>query len=110
MNISTNYIAEGVMVVIPVFNCKNYISDAVSSIKKQPYKKIIIILVDDGSTDGSSEICDNMSFIKRMQEFLLLGTSVLSLLCQLVKDMNVIAIFPSWMQTTHGCAIFLMWM
>ena len=46
MNISTNYIAEGVMVVIPVFNCKNYISDAVSSIKKQPYKKIIIILVD----------------------------------------------------------------
>lgn len=39
MNISTNYIAEGVMVVIPVFNCKNYISDAVSSIKKQPYKK-----------------------------------------------------------------------
>ena len=36
--------------------------------------------------------------------------SVLSLLCQLVKDMNVIAIFPSWMQTTHGCAIFLMWM
>ena len=43
MNISTNYIAEGVMVVIPVFNCKNYISDAVSSIKKQPYKKIIII-------------------------------------------------------------------
>lgn len=61
MNISTNYIAEGVMVVIPAFNCKNYISDAVSSIKKQPYKKIIIILVDDGSTDGSSEICDNIA-------------------------------------------------
>ena len=61
MSISTNCIEEGVMVVIPVFNCKNYISDAVSSIKKQPYKKIFIILVDDGSTDGSSEICDNIA-------------------------------------------------
>lgn len=64
--------------------------------------KYVIILQRNGM--------EFLSFIKRMQEFLLLGTSVLSLLCQLVKDMNVIAIFPSWMQTTHGCAIFLMWM
>ena len=43
MNISTNYIAEGVIVVIPEKKKKNYISDAVGSIKKQPYKKIFII-------------------------------------------------------------------
>ena len=60
MSISTDYIEE-IMVVIPVFNCKNYITDAVESIKRQPYKKIFVILVDDGSTDGSSDICDDIA-------------------------------------------------
>lgn len=44
-------------VVIPVYNCEKYIKDAVNSVldNKENFE---IILVDDGSTDHSGEICD----------------------------------------------------
>lgn len=48
-------------VVIPVYNCKDYLMGAVQSVLEQPYQGIEIILVDDGSTDGSSELCDRLA-------------------------------------------------
>ena len=48
-----------VSVVVPVYNAKEYISRCVDSIISQSLDNIEIILVDDGSTDGSSEICDD---------------------------------------------------
>lgn len=53
--------AKTVSVVIPVYNSKNYIEEAIMSIAKQPIQVKEIILVDDGSTDGSGEICDLFS-------------------------------------------------
>ena len=53
--------AKNIIVVIPVYNCHQYLSDAVTSVLNQPCKGIQIILVDDGSTDGSSELCDTLS-------------------------------------------------
>ena len=50
-----------ICVVIPVYNAKKYLYEAVSSVLNQKYKKIEIILIDDGSCDGSSEICDNLA-------------------------------------------------
>lgn len=47
-----------VTVIIPVFNAKNYLSKSIESVLNQSYKTLQIILIDDGSTDGSSEICD----------------------------------------------------
>ena len=44
-------------VIIPVYNCEKYLTDAVNSVRRQPVKDIEIILVDDGSTDSSGEIC-----------------------------------------------------
>lgn len=51
----------GIYVIIPVYNCKKYIKTAVDSVISQPYKKIEIVIVDDGSTDGTSQICDRMA-------------------------------------------------
>lgn len=48
-------------VVIPVFNCVKYLNQAVHSVLEQPYKDIHIILVDDGSTDGSEKLCDSIA-------------------------------------------------
>lgn len=48
-------------VIIPVYNAKRFLAEAVSSVQRQPYEDIDIILVDDGSTDGSSEICDELA-------------------------------------------------
>lgn len=47
-----------VSVVVPVYNVKEYLIDCLNSIKNQTYASMEIILVDDGSTDGSAQICD----------------------------------------------------
>lgn len=47
-----------VSVIVPVFNVEQYLSKCIDSILQQSYKNIEVIIVDDGSTDSSSEICD----------------------------------------------------
>lgn len=49
-----------ITVIIPVYNCKKYLGDAVASVLNQPYQNISIVLVDDGSTDGSGQLCDEL--------------------------------------------------
>jgi glycosyltransferase involved in cell wall biosynthesis len=47
-----------VSVIVPVYNVENYLEQCLSSIVRQSYKDLEIILVDDGSIDDSSAICD----------------------------------------------------
>ena len=47
-----------VSVVIPVYNCKKYLPSCMKSLISQTYSNLEIILIDDGSSDGSSELCD----------------------------------------------------
>lgn len=44
--------------IIPVYNTKEYLPDCLDSIEKQGFTDMEIILVDDGSTDGSAAFCD----------------------------------------------------
>ena len=48
-----------VSVIVPVYNVCDFLEKCVKSIISQTYREIEILLIDDGSTDGSSEICDN---------------------------------------------------
>lgn len=50
-----------VTIIVPVYNVKEYLCRCVDSIIKQTYKDIDVVLVDDGSTDGSERICDELS-------------------------------------------------
>lgn len=52
-----------VSVIVPVYNIKNCIEKCVQSIRKQTYTNIEILLVNDGSTDGSDMICREHSKI-----------------------------------------------
>lgn len=47
-----------VSVIVPVYNAKVYLERCVNSVLAQEYEEFELILVDDGSTDGSSLICD----------------------------------------------------
>lgn len=49
-----------VSVIIPIYSVEQYLKECVESVQKQTYKNIEIILVDDGSPDKSSELCDDM--------------------------------------------------
>ena len=47
--------------ILPVYNVKDYLNRCVDSILKQDYDKYEVVLVDDGSTDGSSLLCDEIA-------------------------------------------------
>lgn len=49
---------DKISVIVPVYNVENYLNSSLNSICNQSYKNIEIILVDDGSSDKSGEICD----------------------------------------------------
>ena len=48
-----------ISVIIPVFNCKEFLDRCVNSVIDQSYSKLDIILIDDGSTDGGFNLCDS---------------------------------------------------
>ena len=47
-----------ISVIVPVYNAENYLDRCIASICGQSYKNLEIILVDDGSSDSSSDKCD----------------------------------------------------
>lgn len=50
-----------ISVIVPVYNASRYLKECVKSIQEQSYENLEIILVDDGSTDGSAGICDDFA-------------------------------------------------
>ncbi len=52
-----------ISVIVPVYNTAKYLDDCVKSVLSQTFKDFELILVDDGSTDGSGIICDKYSCI-----------------------------------------------
>lgn len=50
-----------ISVIVPVYNVQDYVAKCVESITNQTYSNLEIILVDDGSTDKSGIICDEIA-------------------------------------------------
>ena len=51
------FMTEKITVIVPVYNVEHYLDKCLDSVIKQTYKNIEIIVVNDGSTDNSGEIC-----------------------------------------------------
>ena len=58
-----------ISVIVPVYNVKNYLKKCVDSILSQTYSVLQVILVDDGSTDGSGELCDLLAKCDKFKLF-----------------------------------------
>lgn len=56
---TTKYNAK-ISVILPVFNASKYIEDAVNSVLQQSYESFELIIINDGSTDNSSKILNDL--------------------------------------------------
>ncbi len=50
---------EKISIVVPIYNVEKYLHNGIEHIRNQTYENLEIILVDDGSTDQSGNICDD---------------------------------------------------
>ena len=56
-NVEEESMKDLVSVIVPIYNCERFLEECVESILKQKYSNLEIILVNDGSTDDSLNIC-----------------------------------------------------
>ena len=55
-----------ITVIVPVYNTKKFLKRCIMSIMNQSYSNLEIIIINDGSTDGSEKICNEWR--KQMKE------------------------------------------
>lgn len=48
-----------ISVIVPIYNVEKYLPTCLNSIINQTYKNLEILLINDGSSDNSGEICEN---------------------------------------------------
>jgi translation elongation factor EF-4 len=65
-----------VSIIVPVYNTSKYLRKCVSSLIGQTYSNIEILLIDDGSTDDSGEICDAFSIIVHREKAYMRGRGI----------------------------------
>lgn len=50
-----------ISIIVPVYNIEEYLPRCVKTLRDQTYPRIEILLVDDGSTDGTGALCDRLA-------------------------------------------------
>lgn len=61
MSIDPPAFERTVSVIVPVYNAVDHLGACIASILSQTHQRLDVILVDDGSTDGSGDLCDELA-------------------------------------------------
>ena len=59
---------ELVSVIIPVFNCERFLGDAIESVLRQNHSNLEILVIDDGSTDGSRSVAESFAGVHSFRQ------------------------------------------
>ena len=57
-----------ISVVVPVYNGKRFLAQALQSIRDQTYRNVDVVVVDDGSTDGSADLIDSFASVRHFSQ------------------------------------------
>lgn len=77
-----------ISVIMPIYNAEKYVKKSIDSLVNQTTNEIEIILVDDGSTDGSGSICDQYDGSENVKIIHKEGRMLL-LIVHLFREMNL---------------------
>lgn len=58
-----------ISIIVPVYNVEPYLRKCLDSILGQTHRDLEILIIDDGSTDGSGKICDEYRYDERVRVF-----------------------------------------
>lgn len=58
-----------ISVIVPMFNAEKFVAQTLDCLLKQTFRNFEIIIVDDGSTDGSKRVVDHFSYDRRLRYF-----------------------------------------
>ena len=73
-----------ISIIVPVYNAKSYLSRCIDSILNQTYQDFELILVDDGSTDCSGEICDKYNSILNYRRLTFFSIPIRFHMCNII--------------------------
>lgn len=76
-----------ISVIVPVYNVEEYLEECLDSIKNQTYTNIEVILVNDGSTDASKEICER--YCSKDNRFKLINQSIKDKVLRVTKELPI---------------------
>ena len=65
-----------VSIIIPAYNVDDYLKDCVNSILHQTYTEYEIVVVDDGSTDTTYQVCEELALENPKVKTTILGESI----------------------------------
>lgn len=54
---------ELISIIIPAYNIQDYLKECVLSVLCQSYQQLEILIIDDGSTDKTADLCDELSLL-----------------------------------------------